>query len=101
MNEETARYILAISGYNWALSDVESACEFLDHPELKEDDTSNYHKWAEPYPRRCYCSAIGYTNKGRFYACNSSEVRTAMMKELFPDWRNRFNEPYVGKTEKK
>ena len=80
---------------------VDNACEFLDHPELTEDDTSNYHKWAEPYPRRCYCSAIGYTDKGRFYACNPSESRTAMMEELFPEWRNKFNEPYEGKTEKK
>ena len=73
MNKELAQYVLANQGYNWALSDVEEACEFLDHPELKPEDTYNYHKWAEPYPRRCYCSAIGYTNKGRFYACHMSE----------------------------
>ena len=98
MNKELAQYVLANQGYNWALSDVKEACEFLDHPELKPEDTYNYHKWAEPYPRRCYCSAIGYTNKGRFYACHMSEGHINILKKIYPDqeFHDRFGEPYGG-----
>ena len=95
MNEELAQYILLEKGYNWALSDVEEACAFLDHPELKEDDGSNYHRWADPYPRRCYCSEVGYTETGRFYANKMSEEHLAVLKNIFPDIRSRFGEPYI------
>lgn len=98
MNKEMAEYILANKGYNFALSDVEDACEFLDHPELTPEDTANYHKWAEPYPRRCYCSTIGYTKKGKFYACHLDDNWIKMLSDMHPDkvfW-DRFGEPYEG-----
>ena len=98
MNKAMAKYILSVKGYNWALSDVEEACEYLDHPELKIDDTLIYHNWAEPYPRRCYCGAIGYTDTGRFYACDCSKGREEIYKKIFPDFKNRFNEPYLGRV---
>jgi hypothetical protein len=94
MNEELAEYILSVKGYNWALSDVEEACAFLDHPELKEEDTTNYHKWSEPYIRRCYCSAIGYTEEGRFYANDLSPNRVEVMRKIFPYFENKFGRPY-------
>jgi hypothetical protein len=97
MNKELAEYILSVKGYNWALSEVEEACEFLDHPVLKPEDRFNYHKWAEPYPRRCYCSAIGYTEAGRFYACDCSKEAEEIYKKIFPDFKNRFGEPYLGR----
>lgn len=87
--------VLRREGYNFALSDVEEACKELDHPELTEDDTSNYHKWAEPYTRRCYCGAVGYTNEGRFYACKVSEEFVTLMKKFNPEYRNRFRERYI------
>ena len=89
---------LAQYGYNWALSDTEDACATLDHPELKPEDESNYHKWAEPYPRRCYCGEIGYTDKGRFYANKLDEAHLKILQEIFPDkgFRDRFGELYLG-----
>ena len=92
--------ILLRSGYNYALSDVEDACEYLDHPELKIEDHHNFHRWAEPYERRCYCGAIGYTDKGRFYAIEISESHEHVLKLVNPDYRNRYNEPYLGKEGK-
>ncbi len=95
--EEFAWNILGQIGYNYALSDVEDACKYLDHPELKEEDKNNFHKWAEPYERRCYCGAIGYTEKGRFYACSMSETHLKILRECgFKDIRNKSGEPYVG-----
>ena len=64
MNKSEAERILAWIGYNYALSDVEEACAVLDHPELTEEDSANYHKWADPYPSRCYCAGIAYTDQG-------------------------------------
>ena len=97
MNEELARYILQDKGYNFALSDVEEACEYLDHPELKEEDSRNYHGWADPYPQRCYCSAIGYTDNGRFYACEPSKSYIKLMNKIFPDYENKYGKPYIRK----
>jgi hypothetical protein len=86
--------VLSHLGYNYALSDVEDACQYLDHPELIESDKSNYHKWKEPYPRRCYCGAIGYTDHGRFYAINASESHQKLMRSIFPNYKNHYGEPY-------
>jgi hypothetical protein len=99
MNAILARYILNEKGYNYALSDVEEACEFLDHPELTEEDSYNYHKWSDPYPRRCYCSVVGYTDKGRFYANQISEEQLKVMKNIFPWFKNLFGEPYESRRE--
>ena len=99
MNEELARYILLTQGYNYALSDVEEACEYLDHPELTEEDSVNYHKWADPYPRRCYCSAIGYTDQGRFYAVDISEWDLELMKKMYPWFENKYGKPYKKEPE--
>ncbi|MFA5379705.1 MAG: hypothetical protein WC455_28360 [Dehalococcoidia bacterium] len=103
MSEGEARRILAARGYNWALSDVEEACEHLDHPELTPDDAQNYHRWAEPYPRRCYCSAIAYTEKGRVYANELTEdvlkIHRSIWGTYYPDGteiRNRCGDPYAG-----
>ena len=90
--------VLSRNGYNYALSDVEDACKFLDHPELDETDTSNFHLWAEPYTRRCYCGAVGYTDKGRFYAVRPSESHIQLMQKINKDYRSRFGEPYEGKN---
>lgn len=81
--KQHARSTLCRIGYDWTISDTEYACKVLGHPELKESDTSNYHKWAEPYPRRCYCGEVGYTSDGRFYANKSSHPE--LMKQIFPD----------------
>ena len=83
MNKSEAERILARSGYNWSLSDVEEACAVLDHPELTEEDSANYHKWADPYPRRCYCSAIAYTDKGRVYAISLSDNVKKIHQKIF------------------
>ncbi len=99
---EFAWSILGQMGYNYALSDVEMACEYLDHPELKESDESNYHKWANPFPRRCYCSAVGYTDEGRFYAVDVSEDYINLLRNIFKDStiRNKFKEPYPARGER-
>jgi len=97
MNDELAWYILNMDGNNYALSDVEEACKFLDHPELKEDDERNYHLWALPFQRRCYCGAIGYTENGRYYANVLPPERVALVQKFFPKYRNRFGEEYKGK----
>ena len=103
MNKSEAERILARIGYNYALSDVEDACKFLDHPELTEEDSANYHGWADPYPRRCYCSAIAYTDKGRVYAIHPSDYMVGLYCSLGirnPDgteYRDRCGEPYTGK----
>lgn len=91
--KERAMEWLANQGYNYALHDVQCACKVLGHPELTTQDTSNYHKWADPYPRRCYCGAIGYTSEGKFYAIKSSHPE--MMKQLFPGWRENFGERVI------
>jgi hypothetical protein len=103
MSEGEALRILAARGYNWALSDVEEACEHLDHPELTPGDAQNYHRWAEPYPRRCYCSAIAYTENGRVHANELTEdvlkVHRSIWGDHYPDGseiRNRCGEPYAG-----
>jgi hypothetical protein len=95
VNKELAKYILARSGYNYALSDVEEACEFLGHPELTEE-SQHFHKWKSPYVRRCYCSAIGYTKEGRFYACHMDENWISILKSIYPDkdFHDRFGERY-------
>jgi len=92
--ERFAWMILGRSGYNYALSDVQEACGHLDHPELKEEDTANFHEWAGPYTRRCYCGMIGYTDAGRFYAIQAAEDIQKLMKSIFPDYQNHFGEPY-------
>ena len=92
--ERFAWSVLSHLGYNYALSDVEDACQSLDHPELTESDKSNYHRWAEPYSRRCYCGAVGYTDCGRFYAINASESHQKVMRSIFPDYKNHYGEPY-------
>ena len=95
MNKEMAQYILLEKGYNFALSDVEEACEYLWHPELTEEHP-HFHKWAEPYPRRCFCSTIGYTNEGRFYACHMDENWINLLNQIYPneEHHDRFGEPY-------
>ena len=104
MNKSEAKRTLARSGYDWSLSDVEDACKFLDHPELTEEDSVNYHGWADPYPRRCYCSAIAYTDKGRVYAIHLSDDTKKIHQQIFgtryPDGteiRDRCGEPYIKK----
>lgn len=89
-----AKEVLQRLGYNWATSDVEHACALLDHPELKPEDSENYHKWSGEYTRRCYCSMVGYTDEGRFYACDSSPEHTAIMQKIFPGWENKYGRPY-------
>lgn len=91
--KEHAMEILSLIGYNYALSDTQYACKVLGHPELKPTDPENYHKWAEPFPRRCYCGAIGYTDAGRFCAVKSSHPE--VMKKLFPGWRENFGKRVV------
>jgi len=98
--EKFAWDILLRTGYNYALSDVEDACKYLDHPELMIEDHHNFHRWAEPYERRCYCGAIGYTDDGRFYAVDISESYEKIMKQINPDYHNKYNEPYLGKEGK-
>ena len=104
VNKSEAERILARIGYNYALSDVEEACEVLDHPELTEEDDANYHKWAEPYPRRCYCAGIAYTDKGRVYAYHLSDNVKKIHQKIFgthyPDGseiRDRCGDPYIKK----
>ena len=104
MNKSEAERILARFGYDWSLSDVEDACKFLDHPELTEEDSANHHGWADPYPRRCYCSAIAYTDKGRVYAISLSDNVKKIHQQIFgahyPDGteiRDRCGEPYIKK----
>ena len=92
MTPEESKRTLESLGYNWALSDVQLACASLGHPELAADDIANYHKWAQPYLRRCYCGEIGYTNDGKFYANKSSHPD--LMKKMFPEWRENFEERY-------
>lgn len=99
MNDELAWYILRDKGYNYSLSDVEDACRYLDHPELKEDDARNYHGWSAPYPVRCYCGAIGYTNKGRFNAIELTESHLKVLQGIFPDFVDNYGQPYVRKTD--
>jgi hypothetical protein len=99
MNEELAWYILHRQGYNYALSDVEEACAYLDHPELMEKDTQNYHEWAAPYPVRCYCGAIGYTDRGRFNAIELSESHLKVLQGIFPDFVDNYGKLYVRKTD--
>jgi hypothetical protein len=97
VNKELAQYILNEKGYNYALSDVEEACEFLDHPELTEE-SQHFHKWVEPYTRRCYCSTIGYTNEGRFYARHMDDNWISILKSIYPndEHHDRFGEAYNG-----
>lgn len=98
MAKDFAWAILERNGYNYALSDVEDACKYLDHPELRDDDPNgNFHKWVDPFPRRCYCGAIGYTESGRFYAIKPSGDYIRIMEKLFPDYKNRYGQPYEGK----
>jgi hypothetical protein len=104
VKKSEAKRILARFGYDWSLSDVEDACKFLDHPELTEEDSANYHKWADPYPRRCYCSAIAYTDKGRVYAIHLSDDTKKIHQQIFgthyPDGsevRDRCGDPYIKK----
>ncbi len=101
---KNAQKTMARFGYDWSLSDVEDACKFLDHPELTEEDSANYHGWADPYPRRCYCSAIAYTNKGRVYAIHLSDDVKKIHQQIFgahyPDGTeigDRCGEPYIKK----
>lgn len=95
MNKELAEYILNEKGYNYALSDVEEACEFLGHPELTEE-SHHFHKWASPYERRCFCSAIGYKDGKRYYACHMDDNWINILKNIYPDkeFYDRFGEEY-------
>jgi hypothetical protein len=66
---------------------------------VSEEDSHNYHKWSEPYPRRCYCSVVGYTDHGRFYANEMSDQHFKLMKGIFPWFENKFKQPYEKKME--